>query len=319
MKFYLEFEKPIVELEQKISELRAFSKEESVDIQNEILRLERKVEKLVNEIFSSLSPWQRVQLSRHMNRPYSLDYFQSIFEDFIELHGDRNYADDPAIVGGFASFDNKPVLLIGHQKGRSTKEKVHRNFGMPRPEGYRKALRLMCTADRHKIPIITFIDTPGAYPGVGAEERGQSEKIKKNIMIMSLFEVPIISVVIGEGGSGGALAIGVANRVLMLENAVYSVISPESCAAILWRDSGKAEAAAKSLKMTAPEIRELGIADEVIPEPLGGAHRNFKATSEEVAKAIKKHLNQLSQMNTADLTKQRYDKYRTMGVFSEEA
>lgn len=319
MKFYLEFEKPIVELEQKISELRVFSREENVDIKQEIQRLEKKVEKMVTDIFSKLSPWQRVQLSRHMNRPYSLEYFQEIFQEFTELHGDRNYADDPAIVGGVAYLDKQAVMLIGHQKGRSTKEKVYRNFGMPRPEGYRKALRLMSMADRFKLPIITFIDTPGAYPGIGAEERGQAEAIAKNIMVMSLLKVPIISVVIGEGGSGGALAIGVADKILMLENTVYSVISPESCAAILWRDSTKAELAAKSLKMTAPEILDLGIADEVIPEPNGGAHRNFLATAKEVSLSIQKNLKELLSLPADELMEKRYQKFRKIGAFTNEA
>ena len=279
MKFYLDFEKPIVELENKISELRAFSKDENVDIQNEILRLEKKVEKLVADIFSKLTPWQRVQLSRHMNRPYALEYFNAIFEGFIELHGDRNFADDPAIVGGVARFEGAPVMLIGHQKGRSTKEKVYRNFGMPRPEGYRKALRLMSMADRYGLPIITLIDTPGAYPGVGAEERGQAEAIAKNILVMSQLAVPIVSGGIGEGGAGGAVAIGVAGRILMA----------------------------------------LGIADQVIPEPDGGAHRNFAATSKQLTAALRQHLSALRALSPDERLEQRYGKFRNIGVFEREA
>lgn len=316
MKLFLEFEKPIVELERKISELREFSKEKGVDLTDEISKLERKSEKLIKEIFTHLTPWQRTQLSRHMERPYTLDYIHALFEGFTELHGDRNFADDSAIVGGIARFKNQPVMLVGHQKGRSTKEKIRRNFGMPRPEGYRKALRLMSMAERFRLPIITLIDTPGAYPGIGAEERGQAEAIAKNILVMSVLKVPIISIVIGEGGSGGALAIGVANRILMLEYSIYSVISPESCAAILWRDSSKAELAAKSLRLTGPEIQKLGIADELIPEPKGGAHRNFDSTIEKLKKALDRHLTELNGLSAEELMQQRHDKYRKIGTFS---
>ena len=316
MKFYLEFEKPIVELERKLAELRDFSKEEKLDIQKEIHKLEQKSQKMTKDIFSKLTPWQRTLLSRHPERPYSLDYFESMFEDFTELHGDRNFSDDPAIVGGLAKFDSQPVVLIGHQKGRSTKEKVRRNFGMPKPEGYRKALRLMSMAERFKLPIITFIDTPGAYPGLGAEERGQAEAIAKNILVMSALKTPIISIVIGEGGSGGALAIGVADRIIMMEYSVYSVISPESCAAILWRDAAKGELAARSLRMTAPDIKNLGVADDIVNEPEGGAHRNFNETVKALRRGIKKHLDELQQLSTSEMMEKRYQKFRKMGVFA---
>jgi acetyl-CoA carboxylase carboxyl transferase subunit alpha len=316
MKFYLEFEKPIVELQQKIAELHDFSKIEKLDFQKEIKKLEQKSEKLTDEIFGKLSPWQRTQLSRHAERPYTQNYIDELFDGFVELHGDRNYAEDAAIIGGLAKFENIPVIVIGHQKGRSTKEKIRRNFGMPRPEGYRKALRLMSMAERFSMPIITFIDTPGAYPGIGAEERGQAEAIAKNIMVMSVLKTPIISIVIGEGGSGGALAIGVADKILMLEYSVYSVISPESCAAILWRDSTKGELAAKSLRMTAPEIRKLGIADGIIPEPKGGAHRDLKESASNVRKVLKSELEGLRALSVEDLIDKRYAKYRKMGVFT---
>lgn len=314
---YLEFEKPILELEGKINELRALSSGENVDLQDEISKLEKKTDKLIGDIFSKLTPWERTQLSRHPQRPYALDYIQSLFETFRELHGDRNYSDDPAIIGGIAIFNQRPVMIIAHQKGRSTKEKVWRNFGMPRPEGYRKALRLMRIADRFKLPIICFIDTPGAYPGVGAEERGQSEAIAKNIMIMSELKTPIISLVIGEGGSGGALAIGVSDRILMLEYSIYSVISPESCAAILWRSSDKAELAAKSLKLTAPEVFQLKIADELIPEPKGGAHRSHTEVFNEVRKSLTRNLDELVKKPLDVLLEERYKKYRSMGSYEE--
>lgn len=314
---YLDFEKPILELEAKINELRALSSGPDVDLKDEISKMEKKVDKLIGDIFAKLSPWERTQLSRHPQRPYALDYIQSIFDTFKELHGDRNFSDDPAIIGGIAMLDNKPVMVIGHQKGRSTKEKVWRNFGMPRPEGYRKALRLMRIADRFKLPIICLIDTPGAYPGVGAEERGQSEAIAKNIMIMSELRTPIISVVIGEGGSGGALAIGVSDRIMMLEYSIYSVISPESCAAILWRSSDKAELAAKSLRLTAPEVHSLKIADEIIPEPKGGAHRSPNMAFMEVKKALVRTLQDLQKLPIQNLLDERYQKYRSMGSFDE--
>jgi acetyl-CoA carboxylase carboxyl transferase subunit alpha len=316
---YLDFEKPILELEAKINELRAISGGDRVDLQDEIFKLEKKTDKLIGDIFSKLTPWERTQLSRHPQRPYTLDYIQSMFDSFKELHGDRNYSDDPAIIGGIGYLDNKPMMILGHQKGRSTKEKVWRNFGMARPEGYRKALRLMRIADRFKLPIICLIDTPGAYPGVGAEERGQSEAIAKNIMIMSELKSPIISVVIGEGGSGGALAIGVSDRILMLEYSIYSVISPESCAAILWRSSDKADLAAKSLRLTAPEVFQLKIADELISEPKGGAHRAPTQIFHEVKKVILRNLEELQKKPTKTLLEERYQKYRNMGSYNEGA
>lgn len=316
---YLDFEKPILELEGKINELRAISSGENMDLQDEIQKLEKKADKLIVDIFSKLTPWERTQLSRHPQRPYALDYIQSIFESFKELHGDRNFSDDPAIIGGIGILDQRPMMIIAHQKGRSTKEKVWRNFGMPKPEGYRKALRLMRIADRFKLPIICLIDTPGAYPGVGAEERGQSEAIAKNIMIMSELATPIISIVIGEGGSGGALAIGVSDKILMLEYSIYSVISPESCAAILWRSSDKAELAAKSLRLTAPEVFQLKIADELIPEPKGGAHRSPVDVFREVKKAIQRHMEELQMKSPTKLLEDRYNKYRSMGSVNENA
>ncbi|MCI5071842.1 acetyl-CoA carboxylase carboxyltransferase subunit alpha [bacterium] len=318
MNMHLDFEKPIVELEQKISELKDLKLAGKVNIDQELKKLEQKLSHLINNTFSKLDPWQKTQLSRHPNRPYFLDYVHEIFENFTELHGDRNFSDDKSIIGGLAYFANQPVMLIGHQKGRSTKEKMQRNFGMPQPEGYRKALRLMGLAERFSIPIITFIDTPGAYPGIEAEERGQAEAIAKNIMVMSHLKVPIISVVIGEGGSGGALAIGVANKILMLEYTVYSVISPESCAAILWRDASKGEIASKSLKLTAEEIHALGIADQIIPEPEGGAHRNFKKTAQNLKTALSKTLSALNKLDPKALVQDRDDKFRKIGVFSDE-
>ncbi|HMQ10996.1 MAG TPA: acetyl-CoA carboxylase carboxyltransferase subunit alpha [Oligoflexia bacterium] len=318
MNMHLDFEKPIVELEQKISELKDLKLAGKVNIDHELKKLEQKLSHLIITTFSKLDPWQKTQLSRHPNRPYFLDYVNEIFENFTELHGDRNFSDDKSIIGGLAQFANQPVMLIGHQKGRSTKEKMQRNFGMPQPEGYRKALRLMGLAERFFIPIITFIDTPGAYPGIEAEERGQAEAIAKNIMVMSHLKVPIISVVIGEGGSGGALAIGVANKILMLEYTTYSVISPESCAAILWRDATKGEIASKSLKLTAEEIYKLGIADEIIPEPDGGAHRNFKKAALNLKTSIGKTLTALNKLSPIALVKDRDAKFRKIGVFSDE-
>jgi len=316
-KTYLDFEKPIAELERKIAELRTFSNDEKVDIHEELKKLEKKKERLLQDTYSKLTAWQRTQLSRHAERPYAMDYITALFQDFIELHGDRNFADDPAIIGGMARFEGTSIMVVAEQKGRSTKEKIRRNFGMPRPEGYRKALRLMSMAERFHLPIITFIDTPGAYPGVGAEERGQAEAIAKNILVMSRLKVPIISIVIGEGGSGGALAIGVADRILMLENSTYSVISPESCAAILWRDSAKGELAAKALRLTAPEILDLGIADEIVREPNGGAHRSFESTLAQVKKVLQKHLKELMSFEADQLYENRYQKYRKIGVFDQ--
>jgi len=314
--FVLEFERPIVELEETISGLRELAERGGIDVNSQIAQLEEKASALRKEVFADLGPYQSAQISRHQQRPYTLDYLQDIFTDFQEFHGDRNYMDDQAIVGGPARFAGKSVMVVGHQKGRATKENVVRNFGMPRPEGYRKALRLMSMAERFGMPIITFIDTPGAYPGIGAEERGQAEAIAKNILVMSRLKVPIISIIIGEGGSGGALAIAVANRVLMLEHAIYSVISPEACASILWRDSTQGEVAAEALKFTAPHCHRLRVVDEIIPEPLGGAHRGREAVMEAVREAIERHLGELSQLGPDALRQDRYDRFRSLGVIA---
>ncbi len=316
-RFVLAFEKPIEELENKIKELREFGQAENIDISGDIERLEKKAEKLRREIFSKLGTWERVQLSRHPNRPYTLDYISIICDSFIELHGDRNFHDDPAIVGGLAKVSGKNMVIIGQQKGRTTKEKLYRNFGMPKPEGYRKALRLMSLAERLHLPVLTLIDTPGAYPGIGAEERGQAEAIAKNLLVMARLKTPIVCVVIGEGGSGGALAIGIGDRVLMMEHSIYSVISPESCASILWRDPKHAQQAAKSLKITAPEIKELGVIDEIIPEPEGGAHRAMHMAAYNLRESVMKHMNEICSMPIEDLLKERYKKFRRMGVFEE--
>ncbi len=312
----LEFERPIIDLERKIAELRALSTP-TVDFSAEIRRLEQKARKLQKEVFAELTPQQKVQLSRHPARPYLLDYTRLLVEDFVELHGDRSFADDPAIVAGMARFDDWEVLVIGHQKGRNTKENLHRNFGMARPEGYRKATRLMRMAARAGRPILCFIDTPGAYPGLGAEERGQAEAIAKALQVMASLETPVISVVIGEGGSGGALALGVADRILMLEYSIYSVISPEGCASILWRDPAKVPEAAAQLKLTAQDLVELKICDEIIPEAPGGAHRDVAVTANKVRIAIKKHLRELSALSAGELVEQRYRKFRAMGAFVE--
>lgn len=318
IKNYLDFEKPITELEDKIAELKEFSSEKGLNFQSEINKLEKKSQKLLKEIFSKLSNWQRTQLSRHMNRPYALDYIEAIFSNFVELHGDRNFMDDKAMVCGLAELDGiGGVAIIAQQKGRNTKEKIFRNFGMPKPEGYRKALRIMNLAERQGLPVITLIDTPGAYPGVGAEERGQAEAIAKNLYVMSKLETPIVSAVIGEGGSGGALAIGVTDRILMLEYSIYSVISPESCASILWRETSKAEQAARALKLTAPDIEQLGIIDEIVKEPQGGAHRDFPLTARNLKVALTKHLKELTEMPRATLLEKRHAKYRNMGIFEE--
>jgi len=317
MQFYLEFEKPLVDLEQKILELRDYSTEK-VDFSGEIKKLEKKAAKLREEIFSNLTRWQRTQLARHVNRPFTLDFVRMIFTDWVELHGDRNFRDDPAIVSGFARLDGEPCAVIGHQKGRDTKEKVFRNFGMPNPEGYRKALRIMRMAEQFRLPIFTFVDTPGAFPGIGAEERGQAEAIARNLREMAALTVPIIVTVTGEGGSGGALGIAVGDRVLMMEYSIYSVISPEGCAAILWSDGTKGPQAAEALKLTAQDISNLGnIIDEVIPEPLGGAHNDQKMAAANVKTSIKKHLEELKQLSPEDLVEQRYQKYRAMTRMEE--
>jgi acetyl-CoA carboxylase carboxyl transferase subunit alpha len=313
---FLDFEQPIAELEAKIDELKFVSNDAEVNIGEEIARLRAKSRALTTSIFSNLSQWQIAQLARHPQRPYTLDYISSIFTDFQELHGDRMYADDHAIVGGVARLDGRPVMIIGQQKGRDTKERVRRNYGMPKPEGYRKALRLMRMAERFRLPLITFIDTSGAYPGVGAEERGQSEAIARNLFEMSTLEVPIISVVIGEGGSGGALAIGVGDRLLMLQYSIYSVISPEGCAGILWRSADKKDLAAEAMGVSAERIARLGVVDEVLREPLGGAHRDPQAMSDTLKEALLRHLNELQAKPLEQLMSSRDQRLRGYGVYS---
>lgn len=314
----LEFEKPIVELEKKILEMREFAKGESIELTREIESLEKKLDKLTKEIYSGLTRWQRVQLARHPKRPYTLDYVQHMTSGFLELHGDRGFADDKAVVCGPTDFRGRKVMVIGQQKGRDTKQKLYRNFGMMHPEGYRKALRFMRLAEKFGMPILIFVDTPGAYPGVGAEERGQAEAIAFNIKEMARIEVPIIISIIGEGASGGALGIGVGDVILMLENAWYSVISPEGCAAILWRDAAKAPDAAEALKLTAPDLIDLGIVDKIVPEPPGGAHRDHRGAAEILADEIETNLNQLIELPKDDLLDKRLEKFRAMGVFYHE-
>jgi acetyl-CoA carboxylase carboxyl transferase subunit alpha len=317
MRFSLDFEKPLVELERKICELREYSTDQ-VDFSSDIQKLEKKAEKLRREIFSNLDRWQLTQLARHINRPFTLDFIQHLFTDWFEVHGDRLFRDDPALVCGFARFEGEPCAIIGHQKGRDTKEKVFRNFAMPNPEGYRKALRVMQMAEQFGLPIFTFVDTPGAFPGIGAEERGQAEAIARNLREMSALKVPVIVTVTGEGGSGGALAIAVGNRVLMMEYSVYSVISPEGCAAILWNDGSKGPVAAEALKLTANDIMSLGcVIDDVIPEPLGGAHRDHKQAALQVGKFLKKHLEELKVLSPEELVEQRYRKLRAMSFIEE--
>ena len=310
----LEFEKPIVELEKKIEELRSFSPNGGTDEHSDLKKLHGKVSKLKEEIYSNLTPWQTTLVARHPDRPYSIDYIEKIFDGFIELHGDRYFGDDPSIVGGLATLQGRPVMVIGQQKGRTTKEKIFRNFGMPNPEGYRKALRLMHMAERFKLPIVTLIDTPGAFPGIGAEERGQAEAIARNLREMSILSVPIVSVIIGEGGSGGALALGVADTVMMLEYATYSVISPEGCAAILWKDGTKMDVAAKQLKITAGDLLKLKVVDKAIKEPLGGAHRNPDEAALNLKDALIEALAVLKEFSE-NLVEKRYDKFRSMGAF----
>lgn len=314
---WLEFEKPVEEIERKIEELKSYNSDGDSAATEEIARLEKKVKTLLKEIYSKLSPSQVTIVARHPDRPYALDYIQNIFEDFVELHGDRRFKDDPAIVGGLARLEGKPVVVLGNQKGRNTKEKVHRNFGMPNPEGYRKALRLMEIAERFKMPVFTFIDTPGAYPGVGAEERGQSEAIATNLLRMSTLRSPIISTVIGEGGSGGALAIGVADRLFMLEFSTYSVISPEGCAAILWKDGSKADLAAKALKIDAAELYKLGVIDKIVKEPIGGIHRDPLTAYKNLKTVLVSVLKELNSQSVESLVENRYKKYRNMGTFAE--
>lgn len=314
---YLEFEKPIADLEKKIEELTLFTSNGNIDLEEEILKLHKKADQLRAEIYSRLTPWQKAQISRHPNRPYTLDYIEAMLTDFTEMHGERGFGDDPAIVGGMARLDGMPVVVIGHQKGRTTKEKIWRNFGMPNPEGYRKALRLMKFAEKFKKPVITFIDTPGAYPGIGAEERGQGESIARNLYVMSSLKVPIVTTVIGEGGSGGALALGVADRVLMLEHSTYSVISPEGCAAILWNNGAKANEAAELLKITAQDLFQMKVIDEMVEEPIGGAHRDPRRVAELLKEAIIRNMSEIKSLPTAELTRQRYDKFRKLGMFDQ--
>lgn len=311
----LEFEQPIIELEARIRELREYAEAKGVDLSDEIGLLEQKLERLQRETFANLTRWQRVQLARAPGRPTTLDIARHVFEDFIELHGDRAFADDPAIVAGLARFQGRSVVLVGHQKGQTTKENIHRNFGMPHPEGYRKAMRMMDLADRFGYPFISLIDTPGAYPGVSAEERGQAWVIAQSIQRMGRLRVPAVAIVLGEGGSGGALAIGVGNRVLIMENAWYSVISPESCAAILWRDAAQAEEAADALKLTAHDLRELGVVDRVIPEPGGGAHRHPERAMQELAEALSQTLAELEPLSPEELLADRFRRFRNMGAF----
>lgn len=314
---FLDFEQPIAELEAKIEELRHVTKDADVDVQEEIHRLQVKSEKLTRSIFGKLSPWQITQLARHPQRPYTLDYLAAIFTEFRELHGDRMFGDDRALIGGLARLGGQAVVVIGHQKGRDTKERVRRNYGMPRPEGYRKALRLMRLAERFGLPLITFIDTPGAYPGLDSEERGQSEAIARNLFEMAKLRVPIVSVVIGEGGSGGALAIGVCDRLLMLQFSTYSVISPEGCASILWKSADKKEVAADAMGLTADRLKALGLVDEVIAEPLGGAHRNAEVTARSLQGALLRHLGELQAKSAAALMQERASRIAGFGVYAE--
>lgn len=314
---FLDFELPVAELENKIDELRFVQSDSAVDISEEISRLRTKTENQLKDIYSKLTPWQIAQVARHPQRPYTLDYISLMFTDFYELHGDRSFADDPAIVGGLARFNGQSVMVIGHQKGRDLKERTLRNFGMPRPEGYRKALRLMELAEKYKIPVITLVDTPGAYPGIGAEERGQSEAIGKNLIVMSGLRVPIISVIIGEGGSGGALAIAVGDALLMLQYSTYSVISPEGCASILWKSADKAPEAAETLGITAQRLKALGLIDKIVTEPLGGAHRDHRQMADSLKKAVADSLRAFQDLDTESLIAQRHARIRALGKFKE--
>jgi acetyl-CoA carboxylase carboxyl transferase subunit alpha len=323
IRYYLDFERPIEELEIKIDELKRLSDGKDIDISGEIKKLEKKVRNLRSEIFSSLTPWQKTLIARHPDRPYTLDYIKLAASDFIELHGDRRFSDDPAIVAGLAKMNGLPIAIVGHQKGRGTKERISRNFGQPHPEGYRKALRVMKLAERFNRPVVTLIDTPGAYPGIGAEERGQAEAIAVNLMEMSRLKVPIISIVIGEGGSGGALALGVADRLYMLEHAVYSVISPEGCAAILWKKDGDLgttdfSKAAEALKLTAQDLLKFKIIDGIIPEPLGGAHREPETTAKHLTEHILSAAEELRDKTSNKLIEERYRRFRKIGSFKEE-
>ena len=313
----LEFEQPLLELENRIAALQA--EDDPLRVRDEIAKLEERLARLRQKTYASLTAWQRTQLARHPRRPHTRDWCKLLLEDFVELHGDRVFGDDPAIVGGLARFESRSVVVIGHQKGRDTREKIARNFGMPNPEGYRKALRLMEMAAKFGKPVLCFIDTPGAYPGIGAEERGQAEAIARNLRTMAGLPVPLVAVVTGEGGSGGALAIGMGNRVLMLEHAVYSVISPEGCAAILWSDAAKAPEAAEAMRTTAPELLKLGVIDGIVPEPLGGAHRDWEGAAQLLRTALREHLWDLADKPAATLITERYDKFRRIGEFEESA
>jgi acetyl-CoA carboxylase carboxyl transferase subunit alpha len=315
---WLEFEKPVLEIEQQIEALRSRSAERGVPAGAELRELESRADQLRREVYANLTPYQRVQVAKHPQRPYTLDYLAKCFTEWVELHGDRHFGEDPAIIGGPALLGERPVMVIGQQKGRGTKENLYRRFGMPNPEGYRKALRLMQLADRFGLPIVTLVDTPGAYPGLGAEERGQAEAIAVNLREMAKLGVPILTIVIGEGGSGGALAIAVSDRVVMFENSVYSVISPEGCAAILWRDGKKAPQAAEALKLTAPDLERLGIIDETLPEPLGGAHRDPDAAAATLKAAVERHLDALSGVSRAAIVERRLARFRGMGVYRED-
>ncbi|SNZ11857.1 acetyl-CoA carboxylase carboxyltransferase subunit alpha [Terribacillus aidingensis] len=317
MRQVLEFEKPVIALREKIAELKKFTTDSDLDLSEEIVKLETRLEKLENDIYTNLKPWDRVQMARHADRPTTLDYIEHLFTDFLEFHGDRYYGDDAAIVAGIAKYKGQPVTVVGHQRGKSTKENIRRNFGMPHPEGFRKAARHMQQAAKFGRPIICFIDTKGAFPGRAAEERGQSEAIARNLMEMAGFEVPIICIVIGEGGSGGALALGVGDRLLMLENSTFSVISPEGAASILWKDGGKAKEAAEKLKITAQDLKELGVIDNIIPEVRGGAHRDLASQAELVDRAITDNLAQLEKMDKQVLLEKRWEKYSNIGAYTE--
>ena len=315
---FLDFEQPIDELDAKIKELQYVGSDSEINVNNEIVRLQKRSHELTTSIFSSLSAWQHAQIARHPDRPYTLDYVTRLITDFEELHGDRNFADDPAIVTGIGRFSDIPVAIIGHQKGRDTSDRIYRNYGMPKPEGYRKALRVMELAERFALPILTFIDTPGAYPGIGAEERGQSEAIAKNLVRMATLKTPIIATVIGEGGSGGALAVGVADRLLMMEYAIYSVISPEGCASILWKDADNAKEAAEALGITAQKLKALGITDEIVGEPLGAAHRNYDLTTATLKQSLLEQMNEIREKDIDTLVRERQERIRGYGIFKKD-
>ena len=312
---YLDFERPIIELEERIAEMEKAAEERGIDVSAELATLQAKLTRLKSDIFSHLSPMQRVQLARHPRRPYPLDFVERCFTDWLELHGDRAFADDRAMIGGLARFDGHPVMIVGQQKGRDTKENLRRNFGMPHPEGYRKALRLMKLAEKFGHPVIALLDTPGAYPGIGAEERGQAEAIARNLREMAALRVPTISIVTGEGASGGALGIGVTDRILILENAFYSVISPEGCAAILWKDGEQREIAARAMKITADDLYRLGVVDEIVREPMGGAHTDYAATARALEDVLRRHLREVSGLDPEDRIRRRREKYREMGAW----